>query len=200
MADGIAMKFEARGTKVKVLLSKTAFASIEQQALAAERQETGGILIGRYDSIGDVAIVQEATARPRDSKSGWSWFQRGSSGLRSLLRKRWSEGDYYLGEWHSHPGAAPDPSGNDINEMRAISREPTYVCPKPILIIAGTPFRTLRLSVSVFEGGMLLPLQRVLDEPKFEPRPLSAADAGSIITSAQLKKQSPDENDFHGVW
>jgi hypothetical protein len=204
MADDGEIRFESRTTKVAVVLGEAAFATIKEQALAAGGKETGGILIGRYDSTGNAATVSEATSRPRDSKSGWSWFQRGASGLKDLLRKRWSGGDYYLGEWHSHPGAAPDPSGNDINEMRSISRDPTYDCPKPIMIIAGTPFGTVRLSASVFENGRLLALQRVLDEPKqqqgHKPRVLSAADAGSITTTAEFAKQVANDSDFHGSW
>lgn len=200
MADQREIRFESHTTKVAVVLREAAFETIRDQALAAGGKETGGILIGRYDSSGDVAIVSEATSRPRDSKSGWSWFQRGASGLKDLLRKRWGRGDYYLGEWHSHPGAAPDPSGNDIDEMRTISRDPTYHCSKPIMVIVGTPFRTVRLSASVFENGRLLPLQRRLDEPTSEPKPLSAADAGSITTSAELMKSPIDPSDFHGLW
>lgn len=196
MVEEAEIRFESRTTKVAVVLRATAFATIREQALAAGGKETGGILIGRYDVTGDIAIVSEATSRPRDSKSGWSWFQRGASGLKDLLRKRWSRGDYYLGEWHSHPGAAPDPSGNDVNEMRSISRDPTYDCPKPIMIIAGTPFRTVRLSASVFESGSLLTLQRVLEEPKS----LSVADAGSITTTARISKNPGEEAENFGAW
>ena len=200
MADIGEVRFESRTTKVAVVLRDAAFKTIREQALAAGGKETGGILIGRYDSSRDVAIVKEATSRTRDSRSGWSWFERGASGLKDLLRTRWSRGDYYLGEWHSHPGAAPDPSGDDINNMRTISRDRSYECPKPIMVIAGTTFQTVRLSVSVFEAGSLLLLQRVLEGAKAPTRTLSAQDARSITTSVALAKDPTDPDDFHGVW
>lgn len=160
MAEDIAMIFEHPAAGVAVRLSRRALDVIRKQALVSGRDETGGILIGRYHNDGSIAVVTGATAGPTDSVSGTTWFQRGVRGLRELLRDRWPRGEYYLGEWHSHPGGAPDPSRDDFREMRSISIDSSYRCPKPLLVIAGTSAASVELSVSVIDEGRLVRLQR----------------------------------------
>lgn len=151
--------FENTLHDITLRLSAEARRTIESQALAAGNQETGGVLIGSYDRDGRRATVTEATMKSKDSRSGRTWFQRGVRGLQDVLQLRWSQAQYYIGEWHSHPGGAPEPSGNDVREMQAISREISYQCPKPIMIIAGTAGGgTVDLSASVVDGGALIRL------------------------------------------
>lgn len=114
--------------------------------------ETGGILIGHYSSDLKRARVTIVTGAPSDSKSGKSWFHRGTNVLQNLLDEAWNKkGDYYLGEWHFHPGGNTIPSNHDIREMKKISVNKEYKCPEPILIIAGniSPF-DLGLGIFVF--------------------------------------------------
>jgi integrative and conjugative element protein (TIGR02256 family) len=160
MAEEIATTFEHLAAGVVVKLTKPALAIITRQALDSKRDETGGILIGRYQDDGYTALVTSATARPNDSISGRTWFQRGVRGLKELLRDRWRRGEYYLGEWHSHPDGSPEPSGNDFREMRSISIDSSYRCNRPLLIIAGTSAGSIELSVSVIDSGRLVRLQR----------------------------------------
>lgn len=102
-------------------------------------KETGGILIGNYCVNQKCAIVSIVTGPPEDSKHGKTWFHRGTKGLQKLLDKVWeSDGTFYLGEWHYHPGAAPTPSLHDVAEMKKISKNKAYNCPEPILIIVGS--------------------------------------------------------------
>lgn len=153
-------RFTSKVASVEVHVTNEAIQTIEQQALASPGQETGGILIGRYEADGDVAVITAATTRPSDSGSGRAWFQRGIRGLKELLRARWGQGEYYLGEWHSHPGGAPNPSSNDVREMRAIARDAGYRCQEPILVIAGTFGTCVTLSVNVMHQYRLLKLTR----------------------------------------
>lgn len=44
-------------------------------------EETGGILVGYYTDALDCAVVTDASERPPDSKSGRTWFARGTIGL-----------------------------------------------------------------------------------------------------------------------
>lgn len=116
--------------------------------------ETGGILIGHYDSSRVRAIITEATARPVDSESGRFTFRRGKAGLRELLQQRWFHGTHYLGEWHFHPGGSAQPSFCDEHAMERIAKSPGYACPEPILlIVGGSPPDSLDMSVTVFPRG-----------------------------------------------
>ncbi|ERM00081.1 hypothetical protein Q644_06970 [Brucella intermedia 229E] len=167
MDEKIVVTFQAESATVEVRLTDAALRLIETEALASANKETGGILIGRYENDGNVAVVTAATERPADSLAGRAWFQRGISGLTAKLRARWTQGEYYLGEWHSHPpgGAPPDPpSSNDVREMRSISIDPSYRCPKPIMVIAGgtSGGKSMRVSVSVLETGGLIRLKPAL--------------------------------------
>jgi integrative and conjugative element protein (TIGR02256 family) len=124
-------------------------------------RETGGILIGFYTEPHDVAVVTRVEPPPRDSRRGRTWFERGTHGLRALLRELWvSRREYYLGEWHLHPSAPPIPSGDDITQMLAFARSPQFHCSEPILVIVGGSATTSwRLSAHVFlRDGTVIPL------------------------------------------
>jgi hypothetical protein len=88
----------------------------------------------------DYALVTSFSGPPSDSKAGATWFERGVNGLGVWLKSLWSkQADYYLGEWHFHPGGPPSMSPRDIMEMSSISKSRIYKCPEPVLlIIAGT--------------------------------------------------------------
>lgn len=140
-----------------VWLSVDAIRTMLLVSRRAGRQETGGILIGRYSPNEQFADVVEASLRPKGSLSGWFWFQRSKEGLASLLADRWRSGYYYLGEWHFHPGAAPDPSGPDVRAMQKISRDPAYHCEQPLLIIlGGNPEKNWSLSATLFRSGQAI--------------------------------------------
>ena len=104
----------------------------------ADGVETGGILLGRYTPGLDCAEVTMLTGAPADSRAGRTWFHRGTAGLQRLVGRLWRDRrEYYLGEWHYHPGAAPTPSGTDVTQMQMIARDPARACPEPILVIVG---------------------------------------------------------------
>jgi integrative and conjugative element protein (TIGR02256 family) len=105
---------------------------------ASSHHETGGILVGRYTEGHRTAVLERATGPSTDGRAGATWFVRGVRGLQELLDTLWrGGGGYYLGEWHSHPGASPDPSGQDVAQMRTIAGSQRYQCPEPILLILG---------------------------------------------------------------
>ena len=101
--------------------------------------ETGGILVGTYSDDLNCAVVMGQSGRPEDSRSGRTWFSRGTAGLQRWLDELWSKKErrYYLGEWHYHPGEQSEPSVTDGNQMKRIAKDPSYKCPEPILVIVG---------------------------------------------------------------
>ncbi|WP_371827342.1 Mov34/MPN/PAD-1 family protein [Deinococcus sp. QL22] len=105
---------------------------------AALPNETGGILAGHYTARHEMAHVRAVLPAPADSLIGRSTFERGTTGTRAWLDQLWRErGLYYLGEWHSHPHASPDPSPQDRQTMRNKSLIQAYACPEPLLLIIG---------------------------------------------------------------
>jgi integrative and conjugative element protein (TIGR02256 family) len=105
---------------------------------SAGSHETGGLLIGTYSERHECAIVTLVSGPAPDSRSGPTWFHRGTRGVQHLLDRYWRRRTgFYLGEWHFHPHAAPMPSSVDHRSMGRIARSPLYNCPEPVLLILG---------------------------------------------------------------
>jgi len=122
----------------------------------AGKKETGGILIGSYNQQRNIAIVSKVTGPASDSKSGHAWFIRGTKGLQKILDTYWQTGQYYLGEWHFHPNAAPDPSFCDSTQMIQIATSRQYNCPEPLLLIIGGSVKHYRIKIFVAVGAKAL--------------------------------------------
>lgn len=120
-----------------------------RKSLALSRNETGGIITGRYSSDRKKAIVKTFYGPTIDSKGTQFSFVRGKKGLSELLCKLWITNEYYLGEWHLHPLSSPDASSIDIDQMLKISQDNNYKCPEPILIIVGGTIDSLKYNAYV---------------------------------------------------
>jgi integrative and conjugative element protein (TIGR02256 family) len=127
--------------------------------IRAGRLETGGILIGRYSDHHDQAVITEVTGPAVDSVHRRWFFVRGLAGMQRRIDRAWRRHDYYLGEWHFHPFASPEPSDRDRNQARDFSVDPAYSCPEPILlVVGGDPRRKPQVAVGVMVAGSLVPL------------------------------------------
>lgn len=157
------LRFASADARFGVVLAIVPLQAMLDQAATSGRNETGGILIGRYVDGGAFANILEATAKPADSRFGMFWFKRGSKGLGKLLRARWSAGNHYLGEWHFHPGGSPSPSRSDEKAMMAIALDERYRCREPLLaIVGGLPAQEWAVSITVFPfKEMAVPLFQV---------------------------------------
>lgn len=119
----------------------------------SKHTETGGVLVGYYNETYSHAIITAVSSAPVDSQSGPTWFQRGIVGMQLWLNNLWKQKQpqYYLGEWHFHPGGTPQPSQTDISQMEKIALSKQYQCPEPLLIIiGGTPPTNWSMRVFVF--------------------------------------------------
>ncbi|OHV86680.1 Mov34/MPN/PAD-1 family protein [Mesorhizobium sp. ORS 3428] len=148
MADA-AIQAQSADARFRVIVETGALDLMLSNTRAAKDRETGGILIGHIDNEGR-AVIREATGKPRGSIFGWYTFVRKTAGLGALLKRRWRENQYYLGEWHSHPGMPPVPGGQDRSTMRAIAADGAYCCPEPILLIVGGRDGSREISITVF--------------------------------------------------
>lgn len=130
--------FRSADSMFEVRLGRDALEQMFDLCRRANRLETGGVLIGRYSSDHRIAHVDAATGPGSDSQAGPTWLVRGVRGLQSLLDSLWSQKrGYYIGEWHFHPGAMPNPSRRDVAQMRSIAKSERYHCPEPLLVILG---------------------------------------------------------------
>lgn len=147
--------------KHRLWLAPKAIGAMVTLSAGAKPNETGGILLGRYDQAGWIVEVTEVTPAPRDSRGGRNWFKRGVGGLGNLLRQKWEMGVHYVGEWHFHPGGAPRPSTADVASLSDIASNPSYQCAAPLLIIlGGNPPNAWELSATLFVQGTAVTLNR----------------------------------------
>lgn len=153
------VSFLAPDGSLAVDIEEPAVVEMIDFCLRSDRLETGGVLLGRYSRFGDRAAVRQVVGPPSDSIHRRFGFVRGISGLGSRLRRAWRSGEFYVGEWHFHPGASPSPSGIDESQILAFAVDADYRCAHPVLIIiGGQPPVDWAMSVSVVVDGQVIRL------------------------------------------
>jgi hypothetical protein len=113
---------------------------MQRLAVAHAPNEVGTCLVGQYSRDGHEAVVVALAPLTPDSKAGQWSFVRGIVGLRAFFestRHRFRGRRHRVGEWHSHPNAAPTPSAIDDDNQMELARTETERLPEAILIIIG---------------------------------------------------------------
>ena len=129
--------FRSTDGRFRLVIADELVTKILEMCLASYPLETGGVLIGHYNETLDTAVATRATGPPPDSQRRRTAFYRGTQGLHELLRVLWSKKEYYLGEWHYHPGSSPEPSAADFKRLQEIAESDDANCPEPILLVVG---------------------------------------------------------------
>lgn len=156
-------EFRSEDGKFGLILSGPVIKEIFARCENAGRYEIGSILVGHYTRRNSVAVVTDLPATPPDSIAGPVSFERGTKGLRRLLKRLWKKRRYYLGEWHYHPHAEPTASGQDHRQMREFAADRRYACPEPILLIVGGSAPDWSVSVYVYPQGQARQMHEVLE-------------------------------------
>lgn len=146
------MEFASAPHNVRARWADRAWKELGDGVSASARRETGGVLVGSYHEHGSLAIISSATSPPTDSRAGRAWFHRGIAGLKPFFRRALARGEHYIGEWHFHPGAAPEPSPTDIEQLRKLALEPGGAR-SPLLAIIGGDARGMHVSMSIIIDG-----------------------------------------------
>ncbi|MBD2717108.1 Mov34/MPN/PAD-1 family protein [Microvirga sp. STR05] len=143
-----------------LFLSKKLLEEVVNYCRIAHRNETGGIIIGSYSADLSGATVSKIMGPPVDSRSGFSWFERGTEGVKKAMDDLWQkQQQFYLGEWHYHPYSSPNPSRRDLLQMREVAEDPNFACPEPIMLIAGgNPKKSMLFRAFVFPAGKMVEL------------------------------------------
>jgi integrative and conjugative element protein (TIGR02256 family) len=129
-------------------------------------REVGTAIVGSYSDDGSSARVTGLTPLTTDSRGARTTFYRGVRGLFEFCRDVFrSSGGlvHYVGEWHSHPGGTPDPSGTDDANAMANARDQETRCAECILVILGVNEQDATCRVFVYSrdrGRIDLVLER----------------------------------------
>lgn len=80
--------------------------------------ETGGVLLGTFDTFHRQIYLVDALSAPLDSQASAEYFERGFAGLTDDVRHvqmLTADQIQYVGEWHSHPpSCSTNPSAQDL--------------------------------------------------------------------------------------
>lgn len=124
--------------------------------------ETGGILIGKFNENENYVLIEYATASGPGAQFSPSHFRRDGDYSQMLLDEivTKSDGEYdYIGEWHSHP-VKSGPSARDRAAMRWIAKNSKYAIKQPIMgLCTNEAPDTWRLSFFLFDGRRLRELK-----------------------------------------
>ena len=103
-----------------------------------DRNERGGILLGLVFKDHDEVV--EFGKPAKSNKSKYFSFIRRKNPAQKIINDAWNQsGGYivYLGEWHTHPGSDPFPSGQDKIMIEKVFRTTRMEIDYLYLIIAG---------------------------------------------------------------
>ena len=124
----------------EIVVVRRCFLSMREMALAHAPVEVGTSLLGQYTDRNNVATVLGLAPLTPDSRgTRWS-FLRGVKGLKEYFAgvyKKFRGRRYYVGEWHSHPGATTSASDVDDYNQADLSKTERSQCPEAILLIVG---------------------------------------------------------------
>lgn len=123
-----------------VEIEPTVLKTLKQYEQTKHRNESGGILLGKYCLEDERYIITAVTEPSFKDFCGRLWFIRNRDNAQIIINKMWKEsGGYvnYLGEWHTHPWEFPRPSYIDKNLMRSIIKDGSNVWKHLFMIIVG---------------------------------------------------------------
>jgi integrative and conjugative element protein (TIGR02256 family) len=147
-------------------ISKTLIRDMAKMRDTKLPNETGGCLVGMWDTESGVIHLVGALPAPPDSKATPTSFTRGVEGQKAeitTISQKTAGMLGYVGEWHSHPRwASTMPSEDDITLygwMKQHMDEEGY--PAVMLIIGDDKFFTL-----VVSGSPPIPLGKLCPEPQ----------------------------------
>lgn len=132
-------------------------AAMLEMAASAKPRETGGTLVGHYSEDHRVAFVTGALEAQIGARKERARFYRPPDDVDGQLARIYEESGgltHYLGEWHTHPDAAPTPSSTDLSTLRGLARSRSVATDTPFMIILGGKFKsTSATSCTLAEDG-----------------------------------------------
>ena len=131
-----------RENNLHVELTNRTWLKIIKKCNESYPNETGGILVGEYNRNLKRARICEIYCSNESISKRFNFIKRPKK-INQFLLDLWNSKkfkQFFVGEWHSHPGYYPYPSSLDDATMYKIAADYKCACSRPILIIpTGTP-------------------------------------------------------------
>jgi len=139
---------------VKVRLAPDQTAKLATALARAGSREIGGQLFGEQLAPSDFRVTYlSIQARPGTiARFVVDLLQAAQDAVRFFERTEHRYTRYnYVGEWHSHPSFAVQPSGTDVATMRALVRDPQFLGSFAVLMIVRLEAKTLTAGAWIFD-------------------------------------------------
>lgn len=126
------MKF--RNGEAVIEFSPASLAIFEKHRQRSQQhREIGGQLFAQF--VDELMLIKVATV-VRGSRFRFA-FQPDRRSEQKEIEQYFAEGLHYVGDWHTHPEANPQPSTPDIRKMRGIFNESEHQLPFMVMAIVG---------------------------------------------------------------
>jgi integrative and conjugative element protein (TIGR02256 family) len=126
------------------------------------KPEAGGVLLGRYISgTEDVVVDRVTTPMPGDRRTRFSFFRKAKR-HQSVVDLAWIGSNHscnYLGGWHTHPEASPEPSRVDLRDWKRALRIETFDSESLFFAILGLV--DLRVWEGARESSFISEMERI---------------------------------------
>jgi len=127
--------------------------------------EAGGLLFAEFDF--PVIRIIEASS-PESSDRRWrTLFIPNRILQRKLIKQRFKKGFHFVGEWHTHPEAEPNPSALDLESTAESFLKSDHELNYFIMVIVGNKSEKLNLWVSAHDGSNHYRLKEVSCRSKY---------------------------------
>lgn len=136
-------RFPERGCAVRI--PGGVLTVMREMAASSKPRETGGTLVGHYSEDFREAFVTEALEANIGARKQRVRFYRPPDDVDGQLARIYEESGgltHYLGEWHTHPDAAPTPSPTDLSTLRGLARSRSVATDTPFMVILGGNLQT----------------------------------------------------------
>lgn len=129
------MKLINTENKLELIIKDDLLKEIGELAVKQYPNEFGGFLIGQYTNNFKTVEITNVIL-PLKYKGSPTSFLRLTNDISGVFRDAFNNsGQYYVGEWHSHPNGSTKYSQTDLNAMIEIVDCDTVSIKNPILLI-----------------------------------------------------------------
>ncbi len=154
------MKIKNHTRKVELNIDENLLEDIASIGIKHYPNEFGGFLIGEYSNNFKNLNITDFIL-PNSYKGSPYLFERSALGLEEKFENIFKEkGNYYIGEWHTHPSSSTKFSKTDLDAMINIANCETVTIKNPILLILSVSKTTLNhYTFYIYDDKKLTPYE-----------------------------------------
>lgn len=130
---------------------------VQNRQLQPSSAEAGGQLFATFD--GGVALIELATGPRRTDHRFRYGFRPDRKAEQQEIKTMFNRGLHYVGDWHTHPTQIPEPSIEDLRNIRAAVKQSVHELEGFLLVVVGNASFPAGLSVTLDTGKDALTLK-----------------------------------------